>query len=95
MVDNRLEGRKRVGQPEGHDLVLEVPVSRAKGRLPFVSLLDANVGVRGRKVETRKVSYPYKLISNARNQGQRIAVLHRLAVQLSVVHAHPEFAILL
>ena len=80
MVDNRLEGRRRVSQPEGHNLVLEVPVSRAKSRLPFVSLLNTNVGVRGRKVETRKVSCPYKLISNARNQGQGIAVLYRLAV---------------
>ena len=70
-------------------------IARAKSRLLLVSFLDANVGVRGWEVEAREVLRPRKLISDARNQGQGVAVLHRLAVQLSVVYTHPEFAILL
>ena len=95
VVHDGLECRRRIRQAERHHEVLEMPMTSAKCRLPFVPFLDADVGVCGRKVEACEVSCACQLVPQLRDQGQGVPVLHRLAVQLSVVHTHPELAILL
>ena len=47
MINDLLEGCRRIRQPKGHDTVLKVSVASAKRGFLFIPLLNANVGVRG------------------------------------------------
>ena len=57
MVDDRLEGSRYVGQPKGHNIVLEVPVAYPERRLPLVSFFNTDIGIYSREIETRKDTY--------------------------------------
>ena len=95
MVYYSLEGSWRICQPKRHSQVLEMPISSSESRLPLVACLNTNVGIRCRKVEPYEVARPGQPIPQLGDQGQGVPVLHGLFVQLSVVYAHLEFAVLL
>jgi hypothetical protein len=59
IINDRLEGYGYVSQPEGHNIVLEVPVISAKCYLLFVSLLNIDIGVYSRKIKVYKDIYAY------------------------------------
>ena len=45
IIDDRLEGYRRVSQPKGHSEILKVPVVYTKRRLPLVTFLDTDIGL--------------------------------------------------
>ena len=72
-----------------------MPVTRTKRYLLFVSLLDTDIGVYGREIETYEDIYACQLVSKLQDKRQGVAVLYRLIIQLSVVYVYPELSVLL
>ena len=54
VIDDCLEGYRRVSQPKGHSKVLKVPVAYTKCRLPFVTFLNTDVGIYIWKIKAYK-----------------------------------------
>jgi len=59
MIDDRLEGYRRVSQPKGHSEILKVPVVYTKRRLPLVTFLDADIGIYVWKIKAYEDIYAY------------------------------------
>jgi len=57
IIDNRLEGYGRVSQPKGHSKVLKVPIAYTKRRLPFVTFLNADIGIYVWKIKAYEDTY--------------------------------------
>jgi len=66
-----------------------------KRRLPLVTFLDADIGICIWKIKAYKDVYACQLVSELVDTRQRVAVLYRLIVQLSVVYIYPELSVLL
>jgi hypothetical protein len=59
MIDDRLEGYRRISQPKGHSKVLKVPVAYTKRYLLFVTFLNADIGIYVWKIKAYKDIYAY------------------------------------
>ncbi len=46
MVNDLLEGYRRIRQLKRHNIILEVSIASAKRGLLFIPLLNANIGIR-------------------------------------------------
>ena len=57
IIDNRLEGYRHISQPKGHSEVLKVPVAYAKRCLPFVTFLNADIGIYVWKIKAYEDIY--------------------------------------
>ena len=95
IVHERLEGCRGVGKAEGHDECLEVTVTCAEGRLPFVALFDADKVVSAPKVELGEDFGAAKSIERFADERQSRAVLDRDLVEAAVVDTKAKGAVLL
>ncbi len=90
-----LEGGGGVGQSEEHDPWFEQSHRGFEGGLPFVAFFDPDIVVSPPYVELGEERSTLELFQDRFDQGERIVVVDRLFVQLSVVLDGSEFPILL
>ena len=84
-IHHHLEGRGGVGKLEEHDIWFELSFVGYKGRLPLVSIFDADVVIPPSYVELGEDSGAFDPCYEFQNQWERVSILYHPFVDLSVV----------
>ena len=93
-VDVSLEHCWGVDKPEQHHVVLKIAVARPEGCLPLVTLLDLDQVVRQPDVELGVHLHTNQPVKHLVDQGQRVVVLPGEVIELSIVDAQLQGAVL-
>ena len=95
VVDQGLENSWGVSQPERHDEVLKVTQVSIKPRLPFVPLSNTNQMVRVAQVELSEDGGVGEWLECGTEQREGIPIPDCDSVELPVIDARPQAAVLL
>ena len=95
VIHHILKGGGSVVETEGHNTPLETTHGGVEGGFPFVSVLDADVVVTGSNVQLGKFGTSFPLVQKFGDEWERIRILYRDVVELSVVDDHPFLSIFL
>src|SRR6184192_4358286 len=95
VLDQYLEGSWSIRESEGHDFVLIVTISCAKGCFLDVIFVNADLIVSPMKVDFGKNLCTLKSVNEVVNEGDGKSVFLGDLVQGSIVNAHAQLPILL
>ncbi len=95
VIDECLENRGGVGQPEGHNKIFKVPPGGIKRGLPLIPLPNADQMISVTQIEFTKDGCSLQPLESWRHQRQRISILYRDVVQPSIINARSQRTILL
>ena len=95
VIHELLECGGGVAKTEEHDSGFEKSFVGDEGSFPLVAVLDSNIVVPPANVEVDKVVNIFQLVHKVRNEREGVGVTGGMFIEVSVVLARVEFAVLL
>jgi hypothetical protein len=80
---------------EEHDHRFEEAFMSDEGAFPLISILDANIVITPSNVKLGEDLSSFEFINEVQDEGKRVGVTGGMGIEISVVLARAEFAILL
>ena len=95
VVHESLECGRGVAKAKEHDCQFEESFVRDEGRLPLVAIFDADIVVPPTNIEFGEVASVFQLVHEVGDKGKGVGVTGGVFVEVPVILAGMEFAILL